>query len=296
MAFRTVLISGRSKLDFCLNYLVIRGEKELKIHLSELSILILESTAVSITGALMVELIKKKVKVIFCDEKHLPCFQLIGFDDNYHSSKQIKNQIGWKETVKQEVWTAIIADKIRNQACLLKKYNKESYAMLVQYLKELTLGDKTNREGHAAKVYFNDLFGEGRRESTFYNSALNYGYAILLSAFCREITVCGCITQIGIWHDNEFNAYNLACDLMEPYRVIVDDMAMCLMENDVDFKHKMANVLNGKVKINGKTLYLDKAIETYVKSVINALNIGDASLIKSFSDYELPIYENNSDV
>lgn len=296
MAFRTVVVSSRSKLDFSMNYVVIRGEKELKIHLSEISVLILESTAISITNALMVELIKGKVKVICCDEKHLPCFQLVGLYDNYHSAKQIQMQAEWKESTKKAVWTSIIENKIKNQSILLKKSGKKEYLMLENYVGELELGDKTNREGHAAKVYFNELFGEGRRTPTYYNSALNYGYAILLSAFCREITASGCITQLGIWHNNEFNPYNLASDLMEPYRVIVDDLALSLDEGDEDFKYKMANLLNGKVKIRGKVTYLDTAIEVYVKSVISALNSDDVTLIKHFSEYELLVYENNCNV
>lgn len=290
------MVSNRNKLDFSMNYMVIRGETELKIHLSEISVLILESTAISITNALMVELIKNKVKVICCDDKHLPCFQLVGFNDNYHSAKQIYMQTKWPESTKQAVWTTIIENKIKNQATVLKRHGYKKYKLLEDYITELELGDKTNREGHASKVYFNELFGEGRRVPTYFNSALNYGYAVLLAVFCREITACGCITQIGIWHNNEFNACNLASDLMEPYRVLVDEIALNLEEGDMDFKYKMANVLNGKVKMKGKTIYVDNAIEMYVKSVISALNNDDVTLIKSFSDYEIPIYENNSNV
>lgn len=297
MAFRTVLITGRSKLDLRLNYLVVRKEREIKIHLSEISVLILGSTAVSITAALMVELIKKKIKVIFCDEKHLPCFQLMGFYDNYHSSKQIYLQIDWKKKIKRDVWTNIIENKIRNQAKLLKKLSIQTYRRLEYYADEIKPGDTTNREGHAAKVYFNSLFGnEGRRVPTFYNGALNYGYAVILAEFCRKITAAGYLTQLGIRHNNEFNFYNLASDLMETYRIIVDDMVFNLQENDSDFKSKMANILNGKVKINDKNIYLDNAIDIYVQSVINALNRNDVGLIKNYSDYELPVYENNSDV
>lgn len=297
MAFRTVLITGRSKLDLRLNYLVVRGERETKIHLSEITMLILESTAISITAALMVELIKNKIKVIFCDEKHLPCFQLMGFYDNYHSSKQIYAQIGWGEDIKRDVWTNIIENKIRNQAKLLKKYDIPSYRYLEDYADAIEPGDVTNREGHAAKVYFNSLFGfDGRRVPTFYNGALNYGYAVILAEFCREITASGCLTQMGIWHNNEFNFYNLASDLMEPYRVIVDDMVFNLEEDDIDFKSKMANILNGKVKIGNKNMYLDNAIDVYVRSVIGALNRNDVGLIKNYGSYELPVYENNSDV
>jgi CRISPR-associated endonuclease Cas1 subtype II len=94
----------------------------------------------------------------------------------------------------------------------------------------VVLGDKTNREGHAAKVYFNALFGKdfSRKQLNDINAGLNYGYSIILSMFSREIVKNGCITQIGIKHSNYFNQYNLASDLMEPFRVIIDHVLATL--------------------------------------------------------------------
>lgn len=295
MSFRTVVIKNRAKLDFSLNYLVYRGEEIKKIHLSEISTLIIESTAVSLTAALINELIKNNVKVIFCDEKHLPNCQLMGFYDNYHSSKNIRKQISWGDDIKSRVWTQIISQKINNQAKLLKKYGLDD-KLLRQYLTEIQPGDITNREGHAAKVYFNLLFKElSRRTPSFYNSALNYGYAILLSMFCREISASGFITQLGVWHCNEFNHYNLASDLMESFRVIVDDIAMGLEEEDRMFKSRMANIVNTKVLINNKKMYLDAAVRTYVNRSLEVLCSGEGK-IAMIEGYELPIYENNVDV
>ncbi len=91
-------------------------------------------------------------------------------------------------------------------------------------MKEIELGDKTNREGHAAKVYFNALFGMdfSRSKECAINAALNYGYGILLSCFNREVIANGYITQLGLFHNNMFNQFNLASDLMEPFRILVD--------------------------------------------------------------------------
>lgn len=293
MSFRTVVIKNRSKLDFEMNYMVYRGEMTRKIHLSEISFLIVESTGVSITAALLNELIKHKIKVIFCDEKHMPQSQLIGFYDNYHTVKNIQTQINWSKKTKELVWQNIIKTKITNQAKLMEKHNINA-DLLRNYVTEILPGDTTNREGHAAKVYFNDLFDMlNRRVPNFYNSALNYGYAIVLSCFCREITSCGYLTQIGIWHCNEFNQFNLGSDLIESFRIIVDDLVLTLVNEDLNYKSKMANILNSKVSINGKIMYFDNAVEIYVKSIFNALAYDDIGLIRNFSSYELPIYEEN---
>ncbi|MBO6263328.1 MAG: type II CRISPR-associated endonuclease Cas1, partial [Clostridia bacterium] len=136
-------------------------------------------------------------------------------------------------------------------------------------------------EGHAAKVYFNCLLQDGysRRSGGFVNGCLNYGYAVLTSAFNREIAASGYLTQLGIKHCNEFNEFNLACDFIEPFRPIVDKTALSLEEGDKDFKRKMANVLNYSAMIDDKNTTLDIAIKIYVKSLFNALNEGDVNLI-----------------
>lgn len=296
MSFRTVVVRNRAKLDFQLNYLVCRGEAENRIHLSEITCLIVESTAVSLTAALLCELVKRKVKVIFCDEKHNPHSELTGLHDNYHSSKSILLQTKWSDEIKRAVWTDIVFHKIGNQASVLKKCGKARYKDLLDYRDELEYGDATNREGHAAKVYFKELFESDRRTKNNTNDALNYGYAILLSAFNREVTAAGYITQLGIWHCNEFNPHNLSCDLMESFRPIVDEAVYSLKSDDKEFKTKLINLLNCRVEISGKKLFLSDAIAVYVRSVTDALNSGDVTKIQNFTCYELPIYETDSDV
>lgn len=296
MSFRTVVVRNRAKLDFQLNYLVCRGEEEKRIHLSEITCLIVESTAVSLTAALLCEMSKKKIKVIFCDEKHNPHGELVGYYDNYRSAKRVAAQSEWKPETKTIVWTDIVRHKIDNQAAVLKLHQRNGAEELEALRDEVELGDVTNREGHAAKIYFNALFGCDRRTANFVNGALNYGYAILLSAFNREITAAGYITQLGVFHRNEFNYFNLSCDLMETFRPVVDDAVVRLQPDDSDFKDKLADLLNCRITINGNKLYLNDAVAAYVRSVADALNFDNAGLIKNFTAYELPLYENNSNV
>ena len=224
MSWRVVVISKRAKLDYQLGYLVVRNESVTKIHLGEISTLLIESTAVSITTSLLAELTKKKIKVIFCDEKRNPSSELVGYYGSHDTSSKVRNQIQWSRNSKDTVWTEIVTEKIRKQKKLLEYQGKEESKLLDSYLQEIKWNDETNREGHAAKVYFNALFGLDFTRTTdcSVNSALNYGYSIILSAFTREITANGYITQLGLFHDNMFNQFNLASDLMEPFRVLVD--------------------------------------------------------------------------
>lgn len=290
MSWRIVVISKRAKLDYQLEYLVVRNENVTKIHLGEISTLLIESTAVSITTSLLAELIKKKIKVIFCDEKRNPSSELVGYYGSHDTSSKVRNQIQWSRNSKDAVWTEIVAEKIRKQKELLEYQGKEESKLLDSYLQEIKWNDETNREGHAAKVYFNALFGLDFTRTTdcSVNSALNYGYSIILSAFTREITANGYITQLGLFHDNMFNQFNLASDLMEPFRVLVDKevLEMKFEEFEVDEKRRLVNILNHEVVIDGKIQYVNNAVKIYCKSVFDALNENDSSLIR-FYKFEL---------
>lgn len=287
MSWRTVVIEENAKLDYQLGYMVVRKDKIIKIHLSEISNVIIETTAVSITSALLCELIKNKIKVIFCDEKRNPFSELMPCYGSHDSSRKIRNQIKWDGFIKEKIWTEIVRQKIMCQKELLHylgRYKEEN--IIKSYIEELKLGDETNREGHAAKVYFNSLFGMNftRDDCCEINSALNYGYSIILSAFNREISACGYITQIGIFHDNIFNHFNLSSDLMEPFRPLIDKKVyfMNMDRFGKDEKRELLSVLNMEVYIGGRKEYVNNAIGIYCRSVFEALNEKDPSIIEFY--------------
>lgn len=287
MSWRIVVISRRAKLDYQMGYMVVRNEEITKIHLGEISTVLIESTAVSLTACLLSELTKKKIKVIFCDEKRNPSSELVSYYGSHDTSNKVRCQIKWLPETKEAVWTEIVSEKIRKQKELLEYLGKEESELLGSYIREIQWNDETNREGHAAKVYFNALFGMSftRTADTLENAALNYGYAIILSAFTREITANGYITQLGLFHDNMFNQFNLASDLMEPFRVLVDKKvaAMKLEEFTHQEKMEIVNLLNQEVRIDGKIQYVNNAVKIYCKSVFDALNDNDSSLIRFYS-------------
>ena len=287
--WRVIVITGRSKLDLRYNSISIRRDNGTDfIHIGEVNTLILETTTISITAALMCELIKQKVKVIFCDEKSNPHFELLPFYGSHDCSAKIKEQIAWTDFLKESLWTIIVKEKIENQMKLLKKLNKEEYKTLDGYISQIEHNDSTNREGHSAKIYFSSLFGNNfsRNKENSLNAFLNYGYQILLSTFNKEIVANGYLTQIGLFHKNMFNYYNLSSDLMEPFRPIIDELAY--KENpqkfETDEKRKLQNILNLKYRINENNHYLSEVIKIYTKSIFDALNSNDLSLVRFFTD------------
>ena len=291
MSWRTVIISSTAKLDYQMGYLVIRKDDVTKIHLSEIETVMIESTSVSLTAALLCELTKKKIKVIFCDEKRNPSSELISYYGAHDTSLKVRNQIAWIDDIKKHVWTEIVVEKIRKQALHLQHWKCEEADLLYQYINEIEFGDVTNREGHAAKVYFNALFGMDftRSAENVTNAALNYGYSLLLSTFNRCVVANGYITQLGLFHDNVFNQFNLACYLMEPFRPLVDlkvkKMAFLFFEKEE--KHEMVSLLKEEVTIGNRNEYLTNAIKIYTRSVFDALNDNDVSQIKFYRTNEL---------
>ena len=288
MSWRTVVISKRAKLDLHLNHMVVRGEETTKIFLGDISVLIIETTAVSITACLLNELIKQKIKVIFCDEKRNPASELVPYYGSHDTSDKIRIQIKWTEELKQLVWTEIVTEKIRQQAYVLKALDLRQHLLLEQYISQIKPNDASNREGHAAKVYFNALFGFdfSRSMDMPINAALNYGYTILLSAFNREITANGYITQLGVFHDNIFNPFNFASDLMEPFRPLIDMTVYAMQPEKFEREEKMkiVNILNKKIYINEQEHYVNNAVKIYTRSVFDALNEKDISKIRFYKN------------
>lgn len=286
MSWRIVEITKRAKLDCKLNYLVIRSDETVKIHLSEIYMLLVESTAVSLTAALLCELNKRKIKVIFCDEKRSPDTQLIPYYGSHDTSDKVRRQIAWSADLKCAAWTEIVTEKIRQQATLLEELQKPESEMLRGYIEQIEFNDATNREGHAAKVYFNSLFGKAftRNDDCPINKCLNYGYGLLLSTFNREIAAMGYITQIGLFHDNQFNFYNLSSDLMEPFRPLVDRRVARLQPTDFGHNEKvwLLDLLNTEILIQNKMQTTTAAVRIYCKSVFDALESGDLSLIRFY--------------
>lgn len=287
MSWRIVVISNSAKLDYKMNFMLVRQEAITRIHLSEVGLLLIESTAVSLTASLLAELVKRKIRVIFCDEKRNPVSELMPYYGSHDTSAKLRKQIAWKDTVKDAVWAEIIAEKIRQQKAFLITLNKSKEAELLhQYIGEIQSGDSTNREGHAAKVYFNALFGKefSRTLDIPLNAALNYGYSILLSAVNREISANGYITQLGVFHDNMFNCFNLGSDLMEPFRILVDRTVYELQPEKLEHDEKMflVNVLTKEVIIDGKVTSVLNAIKIYCRSFFEAINENDMSLIRFY--------------
>ena len=291
MSWRVVVVSSNAKVDYKMDYITVRTlEETRRVHISEIGVLMMESTAISITAYALCELLAHKVKVIFCDHQRNPYGELLHSSGSHDSTAKIRQQMEWTQAAKDAVWTEIIRAKILGQRDVLLRWQRPQAQLLMGYLGQIQLGDASNREGHAAKVYFNALFGKefSRALDTPENAALNYGYGLILSATNREIAAAGYLTQLGVFHDNVYNAFNLGCDLMEPLRPLIDNEVMNLRPEtfEKEHKHALIRLLQAQVRLDGKQHVLLYALRLYCASVFRALQSGKIDELRLI-EYEL---------
>ncbi len=276
--FRNIVIESACKLQYKGGYMVVRKEDDtVKVHLSEISSVVLQSSQVFVSAYLLSELAKAKIAFVVADEKHNPVGEYLPLYGAHNTSKRIAEQLEWGEPVKKRVWQRVVRDKIAHQADVLAARAREDEgALLKKTVQEVRSGDPTNREGHAARVYFQALFGPSfsREDDVPLNAALNYGYAVLLSAVNREIVARGYLTQVGICHRNEYNQFNLGCDFMEPFRPIVDRIVFDNFEGDFTRETKLllVDMLNQSIPYRGGSYRVGSVISLYVADCLKALD------------------------
>lgn len=260
-----------------------------KVHLSEVSSIVLETQQVFLSAYLLSELAKSKVSLVVSDERHNPVGQFLPLYGAHNTAKRIPLQLAWGEPIKKRVWQSIVRAKLKGQARVLSDQGLDDAAHTVlTSVAEVRSGDTTNREAMAARVYFFALFGQGfnRDVDSPVNAALNYGYAIVLSLVNREIVSRGYLTQCGICHRSEYNQFNLACDFMEPFRPVVDQQVLdyLCVDFDKDVRRALIDLPNRLLSYKGGTYKLGSVVSLYVQDCLNALNKKTAAAeIEGFS-------------
>ncbi len=195
------------------------------------------------THNLITEFSERKIPVIFCDAKHLPCSIIFPFDGYFHQSRRMLTQAQVAKPVNKRLWKEIVVSKISQQALLLKVMQKK-FEYLQNLILQVRSDDITNCESQAARYYFSELFGSDfirDRELDGINSMLNYGYIIFRSAVARAIVAVGLNPSFGIKHCNPNNSMPLVDDIIEPFRPFIDKAVYELIfENDIQILDKTA--------------------------------------------------------
>ena len=281
MAWRVIGISNPARLSVKDNQLVIAQDESVNLPIEDIDALILDSYGVTLTANLVTELSSSGTTVIVCDEKHLPSSVILPYSQHSRQAKVSRQQLAMGQALKKQLWRRIVVQKISNQADVLQQFNYDAEP-LRKIAGEVRSGDIDNRESLAARIYFADLLDDAtRRKPTWYNAALNYGYAMVRSHIARHIAARGLVASQGIFHRSELNSFNLADDLIEPYRAAVDEYILSHVapfhvgEDDANLTSKdrreIIDVLNYNISINDKKYSIKHAVERNVESFIQCI-------------------------
>lgn len=289
MAWRVIGISNPARLSIKDHQLVIEQEESVNLPIEDIDALVIDSYGITTTANLLTELATSGTSVVICDEKHLPASVLLPYSQHSRQAKVSRQQLTMGQALKKQLWRKIVMQKIINQADVLQQfdYNPEPLRKIAS---EVRSGDIDNRESLAARLYFSDLLDDAiRRKPTWYNAALNYGYAMVRSHIARHIAARGLVASQGIFHRSELNSFNLADDLIEPYRAAIDSYILSTIapfhvgEPDSSLtKHhrqQIVDVLNSTVIIQGKKYSVKHAVEQTVESFVQAIEQDTTSAI-----------------
>lgn len=283
MLKRSLVFTSAVALSLKNNQLVVSykdmPDEKRTIPIEDIGCVIVENQMTTMTMPIINALADANVAVIICDGKSMPNAMVQSFGANITQGETLRNQMSVGEVLKKQLWKQIVEAKIRNQALLLNKLGKNGDKLKPFYM-NVKSGDSDNREGIAARLFWQELFGDRftrDREEPGLNALLNYGYTILRAATARSLVASGLLPAIGLFHHNRSNAFPLADDVMEPYRPYVDEIVYSLYQQ-------------GQVTLNQQTkgmlinvLYCDTKFEKVMRPLSVGLTMTTASLTKCYA-------------
>lgn len=291
MNFRVVYITNPCSLNFKNNSLLVKNEQgETLVPLNDISTILIDNLQTNISSFLLSKLSENKIVLIVVDEKHLPCGVLLPFNGKVRMMEAYKYQMSLDSNYIGNLWIKIVSNKINNQAAVLEYANQLSFIKLKNFTQNIIPHDETNIEGTTASIYWKCLFSNSldyytRNCNNIRNDALNYGYAILRSIIANSLTCKGFILHQGIHHCNQLNQFNLADDIIEPFRALVDIEVYRMFEEEgmedivlsKDIKKRLLSIVDSIVVINGEKFNLLSAIDKYTNSLFNSFKKQDIS-------------------
>ena len=291
--WRTLIINSAERIRLKENWIVVETENgEERIPVNELYSLVIDNQMTTLSVGAINALTEYGVHILYCGKKHLPESVILPYNTHYSPLAVVKKQLEWDEAFCDKIWEKVIKAKIRNQANVLKMCGRSNSVIqgLLQFADEVQPGDPGNREGLAAKMFFRELYGSAfiRMNDDAINSALNYGYAIVRSSVAKTLCAYGFNPVIGIHHIGRQNPFNLADDLMEPLRPLVDmwvDMNHETLNGELSKydKRELVNLVNAVMEYDGKNMKVRNAVDKYICNFTGCVN--NKSTIK----FEVPV-------
>jgi CRISPR-associated protein Cas1 len=259
-----------------------KDEPAVQVPIEDIGLTILDHQQITITQALLGKLLANNVAVVTCNSTHHPAGMMLNLDGHSLQSLHFKEQLDASVPLKKQLWQQTVAAKIRNQAAVLAQRQEEN-KYLLRLADTVRSGDSGNHEAKAANYYWKRLFPDffefvRHREGPPPNNLLNYGYAILRAVVARALTGSGLLPTLGIHHRNQYNAYCLADDIMEPYRPYVDGVVYQIVRQHGRFLDLGPHLKKELLQIPA----LDVMIDGQQSPLMNAVSRTTASLVRCF--------------
>ena len=258
--------------------------------LEDLSYLVIDTTEVSLSARILSALSEASVLVLGCDSRHLPCWSALPWTRYYKQGDSLELQLAATLPQKKQIWTRIVRRKLLAQAHCLFTNGLAGADHIDALSRQIRSGDSDNTEARAARHYWRCLFPDRnfrRHDEDLPNALLNYGYALLRAALARNLCALGYITQIGLHHDSATNAYNLADDLIEPYRPIADHFVLSSLGTlpsdapfETDLRRAMTRLLEAELDFEGEVFSTMNAITETASSLRHALSTKDPKRLR----------------
>ncbi len=289
MSYKTLYITDGAYVSLFKNRVKIKKENiEAEFPMDDIGSVILDGYQISVSLNILNAFSSAGINTILCDGKRLPSCSLMPFEQHSRQYKVFRNQIEATEPFKKKLWQEIIKAKIKNQNETLIALDIQE-EKLINLSKAVLSGDSNNREAVASKIYFEKLLnGKRRSHDIKYNSCLDYAYSIVRSAIARSLAGYGFYTSIGIHHKSELNQFNLADDIIETFRPLVDFYVFKNIEkfneNSEDLsvveKSILVQVLNYRVSFEGEDHTITNTVEKVCQSFRSSFNNKDVLLLK----------------
>jgi len=257
-------------------------EAEMLLPFDEIESIIVHTPRASYSNSALVELARRRIPLVCCDEFHAPAAWLWPAQGNFEQTRRMAAQVTMADDLRHMLWQRIVQAKIVAQAKLLRDSGEE-HQPLLEIAKQVEPGDPPNLEAQAARLYWKHLFDDDFRRGARGrppNGLLNYGYAVLRATVARQLCAAGLHPSIGLHHNNRFNAFCLADDLMEPFRPAVDRAVLDLwsdglQEVSAETKPELVAVLVESQRTDRGVAPLGRCVEWAAQSLAQSIIEGD---------------------
>jgi len=289
MVKRSIFLTSPCRLSLRNRQMVVENQSTGEVRtvpIEDIGFVLVENQQVGFTIPLLNALSENNCAVVFCNAQHVPVSMLMNLESNAVQAETYKFQVEASLPLKKNLWKQLIEQKISNQAALMRDIGEDGDKLKPLYL-NVKSGDADNREGVAAKIYWDSVFGNEFVRSRFGgdpNPLLNYGYSLLRAATARAIMGSGLYPAFGLFHKNRYNAFPLADDLMEPYRPYVDQLVVEMVQSGhntltIETKQRLLSVLFVDVRFDDLTRPLQMGLSITTASLVRCLR-GDSKRLE----------------